>query len=54
MIGSIKRVSQVVVQRGTQIQNKASMSSIVLPDLSFDYGALEPVVSPSAALFFYA
>lgn len=34
-----------VAKRGVQMQNKAAMSTIVLPDLTFDYGALEPVVS---------
>ena len=44
MISTIKRTAQIAVQKGAQIQNRSAMSTIVLPDLKFDYGALEPVV----------
>ena len=44
MISTIKRVSRTVVQRGALLQNQSALSTIVLPDLTFDYGALEPVV----------
>jgi hypothetical protein len=40
----MKRTAQIAFQKGAKIQNRSAMSTIVLPDLKFDYGALEPVV----------
>ena len=43
----MRRVIQLA-QRGLSMQKTAAMSTvvspIVLPDLTFDYGALEPIV----------
>ena len=44
MIGSVKLFSKAAGRAGAQLQQKSAMSTIILPDLAFDYGALEPVV----------
>ena len=44
MFASMRRIPQAAVQRGVSMQKTSAMSTIVLPDLTFDYGALEPIV----------
>jgi hypothetical protein len=44
MLSIIRNVAKTSATKVVQMQSKAAMSTIVLPDLAFDYGALEPVV----------
>ena len=44
MISSIRNVSRGVVRRGASLKQQCAMSTIVLPDLTFEYSHLEPVV----------
>ena len=48
MIGSIRYVSRGIVSRGASLKQMSAMSTIVLPDLTFEYSHLEPVVHLTA------
>jgi hypothetical protein len=50
MLSVSRNVAKSLVTKGVQAQSKAAMSTIVLPDLAFDYGALEPVVRNDALI----